>query len=218
MALRVVFAGTPEAAVPALRACAVSDHAVVQVLSQPPRPRGRRGTPQPSPVQIAAEELGLPVATPPDLQAPDVLAMVRQHQPDIGVVVAYGHILRPAWLESLPLGWINVHFSLLPRWRGAAPVAAAIRAGDEEAGVSVIRIVPKLDAGPLLSTERTRISEHETRGELTERLARLGAPLVAQVLDALAAGALEETAQDEAGVTTAPRLEKQAGRIQLVKR
>jgi methionyl-tRNA formyltransferase len=208
--VRVWFAGTPEAAVPALRALAATPHPIVQVLSQPARPRGRRGAPVPSPVHAAATALGLPVATPARC---DATALAALPPADLGVVVAYGHVLPRAWLEAPRLGWLNLHFSLLPRWRGAAPVAAALRAGDAETGVSVIRLVAALDAGPVLAVRRTPIGPDETRGALEARLAALGAPLLVEVVAALAAGTAVATPQAAEGVTVAPTLAKDAGRV-----
>ncbi|MHC5019751.1 MAG: methionyl-tRNA formyltransferase [Planctomycetota bacterium] len=212
MRARVLFAGSPEVAVPALRAVADA-HDVVHVLTQPPRPRGRRGTPQPTPVAACAAELGLTCSAPDDLAAPGVLEAITAESPQVGVVVAYGRILTARWLEALPLGWLNLHFSLLPRWRGAAPVAAAIAHGDGETGVSIIQLVRALDAGPIHLVERTPIGEAETTGELEMRLAHIGAPMLTQVIGSLLDGTAAPVPQEEAQATYAGQFAKAAGRV-----
>ncbi|MCI0339563.1 MAG: methionyl-tRNA formyltransferase [Planctomycetales bacterium] len=212
--MKVLFAGTPAAAVPTLAALAEAGHEVAAALTQPPRPAGRgRGAPRPSPVQAEAERRGIPVLAPEDLRAPGILEAACAGRPELGVVVAYGRILSSRWLEALPRGWLNLHFSLLPRWRGAAPVAAAIRAGDAETGVTVFRLLRRLDAGPLLARAATPIGPRETAGELQARLATLGAPLIVSVLADVAAGRAREEAQDESRVTSAPELRKEDGRV-----
>jgi methionyl-tRNA formyltransferase len=210
---RVLFAGSPEVAVPALRAVAAA-HDVVHVLTQPPRPRGRRGTPQPTPVAACAAELALPCSAPEDLAAPGALEAITAASPQVGVVVAYGRILTTRWLEALPLGWLNLHFSLLPRWRGAAPVAAAIAHGDHETGVSIIQLVRALDAGPVHLMERTPIGDTETTGELEMRLAHVGAPMLTQVIGSLLDGTAAPVAQEDGEATYAGQFAKSAGRIE----
>lgn len=212
MRTRVVFAGSPDVAVPALLAVAAA-HDVVHVVTQPPRPSGRHGTPQATPVALAAAALGLACSAPDDLRAPGVLDGVVARAPQVGVVVAYGRILSQAWLDALPLGWLNLHFSLLPRWRGAAPVAAAIAAGDSETGVSIIQLVRALDAGPIHCVQRTPIHSHETTGELESRLAAMGSPMVTQAIAALLDGAAAPVPQDESVATYAGTFAKSAGRV-----
>ncbi len=212
MRTRVVFAGSPDVAVPALRLLAAA-HDVVHVITQPPRPRGRRGTAQPTPVADCANELGLSCSAPEDLRAPGVLEAVLAGAPQVGVVVAYGRILSQPWLDALPLGWLNLHFSLLPRWRGAAPVAAAINADDGETGVSIIQLVKALDAGPVHLVQRTAIGEQETTGELEMRLAAIGAPMLTQVIAAMMDGTAAPVDQDHAAATYAGQFAKSAGRM-----
>ncbi len=211
--MKVLFAGTPAAAVPTLGALAEAGHEVVAVLTQPPRPAGRGGRPRPSEVAREAERRGIRVVAPEDPKAPGVLETATAGGLEVGVVVAYGQILSSRWLAALPRGWLNLHFSLLPRWRGAAPAAAAIRAGDAETGVTVFRLVRRLDAGPVLARVATPIGPRETAGELQLRLAALGAPLVLSVLADLEAGRAREEAQDETLVTLAPELRKEDGRV-----
>ena len=178
--MRIVYFGTPSDAVPALRALVGSGNDVALVVTQPDRRRGRGTDLTPSPVKQAAEELGLTVATPemPDEIIDDLLAIGAE----VGVVVAYGEILSDAVLASAQSGFVNVHFSLLPRWRGAAPVERAMLAGDSETGVQVMEVVSALDAGGIYASERTPIGSTETAGDLRERLVALGAELVVKTL------------------------------------
>ena len=178
--MRIVYFGTPSDAVPALRALVGSGNDVALVVTQPDRRRGRGTDLTPSPVKQAAEELGLTVATPemPDEIIDDLLAIGAE----VGVVVAYGEILSDAVLASAQSGFVNVHFSLLPRWRGAAPVERAMLAGDSETGVQVMEVVSALDAGGIYASERTPIGDTETAGDLRERLVALGAELVVKTL------------------------------------
>jgi len=185
--MRLVFAGTADFAVPSLAALARAGHVIAEVLTQPDRPAGRGRRPRPSPVRRAAEELGLEVATPERLDA-GVARRLRTLEPEALVVVAYG-LLVPAELLQIPrYGALNVHPSLLPRWRGAAPVERALLAGDAETGVAVMRMEAGLDTGPVYAVERTRIGPDETAGELSSRLAETGAGLLVGVLEDLAAG------------------------------
>jgi methionyl-tRNA formyltransferase len=174
--VRIVFLGTPPDAVPPLRALHDAGHEIALVVTQPDRRRGRGGALMPSPVKAAAEELGLPVATPE--RARDVVEPVRATGAALGVVVAFGQILPTALLEALPYGFVNLHFSLLPRWRGAAPVERAILAGDAETGVDVMAIEADLDTGPVYASQRTPIDPNETAGELHTRLAAMGTELL----------------------------------------
>jgi len=178
--MRIVYCGTPVDAVPPLRALVAAGHDVTLVLTQPDRRRGRRAEPTPSPVRAASEELGLPVHAP-DRAGAETDA-VRATGAELGVVVAYGQLLPPALLDALPLGFVNLHFSLLPRWRGAAPVERAMLAGDAETGVCVMRLDAGLDTGPVYACERTAIRAEETAGELRARLVELGTELLVATL------------------------------------
>lgn len=179
--MRIVFFGTPDDAVPMLRALHAVGHDVALVVTQPDRRRSRRGTPEPSPVKRAATELGLPVRTPE--KAREVAAEVAGSRAALGVVVAFGQLLPASVFDALPHGLVNVHFSLLPRWRGAAPVERAVLAGDHETGVCLMRIEAGLDTGPVFACRSTPIAPDETAGELRSRLVDLGTRLL---LDELA--------------------------------
>ena len=211
--MRLVFAGTPDVALPSLEALTASRHEVVGVLTRPPAAAGRGRAPRPSAVHVRADELGLPVFTPSSLRDPDALAPLADLAPDCCPVVAYGALLPPAALAIPVHGWINLHFSLLPRWRGAAPVQHAIRAGDTETGSTTFRIDEGLDTGPILLQESTSIGDRETSGDLLERMARSGATLLVATLDALEDGALGAQPQTTDGVTLAPRIEVEDARI-----
>ncbi len=199
---RIVFLGTPRAAVPALEA--LGDR-VGLVVTQPNRPRGRSGAPQPPPVRTAAESLGIAVSQPESRE--ELGAILSEGHFDLGVVVAFGMILTPTMLASTPGGFLNVHFSLLPRWRGAAPVQRALLAGDREIGVSLMEMDAGLDTGPVIASEKTLIGSEETTPDLTTRLAELGAGLLAENLDAYLAGNVEAVPQREEGVTYAPKVD-----------
>lgn len=211
--MRLVFAGTPQVAVASLDALVDSGHEVVGVLTRPPARAGRGREPQPSPVQVRAEELGIAVMPTRDLGDADVLERLRAWQPDCCPVVAYGVMIRPPALAVPPLGWVNVHFSLLPRWRGAAPVQRAIWAGDAVTGVTVFRIDEGLDTGPVLSSVESPLGPAETSGEVLERLAVTGADLLVTTLDALTAGTCREQVQPSSGVTLAPRIDPEDARV-----
>ncbi|MBI5501496.1 MAG: methionyl-tRNA formyltransferase [Deltaproteobacteria bacterium] len=209
---RIVFLGSPAAAVPSLRAAArLGD--VVGVLSQPDRPAGRGRHPQPPPVALAARELDLPLHQPAKVRTPDVVELLEGLRPDVILVVAYGKILPPAILRVAPRGCVNVHFSLLPRHRGAAPVAHAILAGDERSGVTLMVLDEGMDTGPVLVQRAVPIGESETAGELTERLATLGAELVESELPKHLAGELAPQRQASEGATLAPMLRKGDGAV-----
>lgn len=201
---RVAFLGSPEVALPALDAIlAADDLEVVLVVTNPDRPRGRSDAPRPTPVREAAVARGLPVATPDGrVELATVLAAAR---PDVVAVVAYGTLLDAAALAACGAGAVNLHFSLLPRWRGAAPVQAAIRARDGRTGVTAFLIDAGMDTGPILASESTPIASGETAGELLDRLARLGAPVLVEALRRRLAGATGEPQSTE-GATRAPRL------------
>jgi methionyl-tRNA formyltransferase len=210
--MRIVFAGTPEFAVPALIAVAAAQQ-VARVLTQPDRPAGRGLTATASPVKQAAARLGLPVLQPATLKAPDVQAELRALVPDALVVAAYGLILPQAVLDIPRLGAINIHASLLPRWRGAAPIQRALLAGDRETGISIMRMEAGLDTGPVLLREAVAIGPDDTAGTLHDRLAALGAQLVVAALDGLARGTIAATPQPAEGATYAVKLAKHEARI-----
>jgi methionyl-tRNA formyltransferase len=206
--MRVVFFGTPAFAAASLERLLDSNHEVLGVVTQPDRPRGRGQKLQPGDVKRLAVERGLPVLQPETLRGQAFRDAIAEFASDIAVVAAYGKIL-PSWLLALPQhGFINVHASLLPRWRGAAPIHRAVIAGDRETGITIMRVVPALDAGPMLSRESVAIDTDETSEALERRLARVGAGLLVATLDRLATGRIEETPQDEAHVTYAHRLER----------
>lgn len=210
--LRVLFAGTPDVAVPTLRALA-ERHDVVAVLTRPPARRRRRGEPEPSEVALAARELGLEVLEWPTLRTPDAEDHLRVLRLDVAVVVAYGALVPPNLLDLPTHGWVNLHFSLLPAWRGAAPVQWAVRHGDELSGATVFRLTAGLDEGPVLGTMTETIRPRDTSGDLLGRLAVSGAPLVLSVLDALADGSAVATDQAPDGVSLAPRIEVADARV-----
>ncbi|MFN4061759.1 MAG: methionyl-tRNA formyltransferase [Paracoccus hibiscisoli] len=207
--MRVIFMGTPDFSVPALQALAAR-HEVVAVYSQPPRAAGRGQKPRPSAVQQAAEALGLPVRTPARLRDAADQADFAALQADVAVVVAYGLILPQPVLDAPRLGCLNIHASILPRWRGAAPIHRAILAGDSETGVAIMQMEAGLDTGPVLALERTPIGPEETTGTLHDRLSTMGAALITDVLDRLPLSAVP---QPEAGVTYAAKIDKAEARI-----
>jgi len=206
MPLRLLFFGTPAFAVPTLERLVGSPHQIVGVITQPDRPRGRGQHVQPEAVKRAADEWKLPVLQPERLSDPRWLQSLEALTPDLGVVAAYGRLLPQALLDLPRLGMINVHASLLPRWRGAAPIHRAILAGDRTTGVTIMRVVLALDAGPMLAKAETEIQPLETSRELETRLATLGANLAGTTIERLAAGPVEETPQDERLMTYADRL------------
>ena len=203
--------GTPEAAVPSLRALAGSRHEILAVVCQPDRPAGRGGGVSAPPVKTAALDLACPVLQPETIKTVAFRDEIDALAPDVLVVVAYGRILGPRLLALAPHGAVNVHFSLLPRWRGASPVQRAILAGDEITGVSIIRLVEELDAGPVLARADVVIEPGEHAPSLEARLALVGARLLLETLDALEAGTAVGAEQDPAGVTLAPPLDKDEG-------
>lgn len=213
MALRVAFFGTPAFAVPCLEAVAGSDHRLVGVVTQPDRPRGRGQRVVATPVKAVAERLGVPVLQPERLKDDGFLTAFEVWKPDIGVVAAYGKLLPLRLIESPRLGMINVHASLLPRWRGAAPIHRAIVAGDRETGVTIMRVVLALDAGPMLSRGVTPIGPNERSTALEGRLAILGADLAVDALRRLDQGPISEEPQDESLATYATRLTKADSRV-----
>jgi methionyl-tRNA formyltransferase len=212
--MRIVFFGTPEFAVPSLRALLRERYQVVGVVTQPDRPQGRsRSTLVAPPVKQEAERAGIPVLQP-DRPLGDVfLAGLRRLEPELGIVVAYGHLLRPAVLSLPAQGMINVHASLLPRWRGAAPIQHAILAGDRETGISIMRMEEGLDSGPVLHRIATPLGGGETAGALGARLSELGATALVDALSLLAAGFAKPEPQDPAAVTLAPKIDRDSARL-----
>ncbi|AVI58291.1 methionyl-tRNA formyltransferase [Paracoccus yeei] len=207
--MRVIFMGTPDFSVPALRAIAAR-HDVAAVYSQPPRAAGRGQKPRPSPVHRAAETLGIPVRTPERLKSPEEQAAFAALGADVAVVVAYGLILPQPVLDAPRLGCLNIHASLLPRWRGAAPINRAIMAGDAETGVAIMQMQAGLDTGPVLAEARTPIGPEDTTADLHDRLAEMGAALIGDVLDRLP---LPAAPQPSEGVTYAQKIDKAEARI-----
>lgn len=208
--MRVVFMGTPEFSVPVLEALA-RVHEVVCVYSQPPRPAGRGKKDRPSPVQAKAEALGLPVRHPVSLKGAEAQAEFAALGADVAVVVAYGLILPQAVLDAPRHGCLNIHASLLPRWRGAAPIHRAIMAGDAETGICIMQMEAGLDTGPVLLHEATPIAAEETTGALHDRLSAMGARLILQALDRMAD--LVPQPQPDVGVTYASKIDKAEARI-----
>jgi methionyl-tRNA formyltransferase len=210
-ALRVVFFGTPQFAVPTLTALLASRHRVVAVVSQPDRPTGRGQRLQATPTSTVAASAGVAVLQPTRIRDQGFLDQIAALSPDLGVVAAYGRILPHALLALPRLGMINVHASLLPAYRGAAPVHRAVIAGERETGVTIMRVVPELDAGPMMASAVRPIDPDETSVEVERTLAELGAPLLLSVVEALAAGTARETPQDDSRATFAPKVEKAEG-------
>jgi len=208
--MRIIFMGTPDFAVPTLDALVAAGHDICAVYSQPPRPAGRGKSLSPTPVHRRAEELGLTVHTPVSLKDPEAQAAFADHGADVAIVAAYGLILPQAILDAPQLGCLNVHASLLPRWRGAAPVQRAILAGDAETGVTIMQMEAGLDTGPMLAKVHTAI-DGKTAGDLTSELAELGATLLVEVLAYLSA--YPAVAQSEDGVTYAAKIAKAESRI-----
>ena len=212
--MNVLFWGTPQFAVPSLRALAEEGHEVVGVVTQPDRPAGRGRALRASPVKcVAMEEGGYPVLCPERPRGDDFLAAIRALAPDLSVVVAYGHILRKEVLVLPPLGSVNLHASLLPELRGAAPINWAIVRGYEVTGVTVMRMVEQMDAGPVLFQVEEPIGTGETASELAVRLSEISAEALVEALALLQIGALEEREQDESRVTFAPKVDRETARI-----
>ncbi|WHZ20313.1 MAG: Methionyl-tRNA formyltransferase [Rhodanobacteraceae bacterium] len=212
--LRLVFAGTPDFAVPGLRACLDTGAEVVAVYTQPDRPAGRGRKLAPSPVKQATLAVGIPVEQPESLKTHEAQARLRAYAPDLMVVIAYGLILSRKVLAIPRLGCWNVHASLLPRWRGAAPIQRAILAGDAETGVCLMQMDAGLDTGPVLLERRTAIASDDTGGTLHDRLATLGAEVLREGLQRIAAGEdLTATPQPEVGITYAHKLDKAEAKL-----
>lgn len=208
--MRIVFMGTPDFSVPALDALAAR-HEVVAVYSQPPRPSGRGQKPRPGPVAARAEALGIPVRTPAKLRDAAAIAEFAGFAPEVAVVAAYGLILPQSVLDVPARGCLNIHASLLPRWRGAAPIQRAIMAGDAETGVCIMQMAAGLDTGPVLIRRATEIGPRDTAGSLHDRLAGIGAEAVVDALSRL--DTLTPELQPEAGVTYAAKIDKAEARV-----
>jgi methionyl-tRNA formyltransferase len=215
--MRLAFLGTPPFAATVLAAIAEAGHEIAAVYSQPPAPRGRGQALQPSAVQALAERLGIPVRTPVSMRDPDEIAAFRALNLDAALVVAFGQILVREVLEAPRLGAFNLHGSILPRWRGAAPIQRAVMAGDRITGVQVMRMTEGLDEGPVLATATTRIDALDTAGTLHDRLAAAAAELVVQTLPAIEAGTAVETPQAEEGVTYAKKIKPKEARLDWAK-
>jgi methionyl-tRNA formyltransferase len=211
--MRVVFAGTPEVALPVLDAVAASAHELVGVVTRPDAPAGRGRRLVASPVALRAEELGVPVLKPAHPRDPEFQAQLRALQPDCCPVVAYGALLPQSALDTPTHGWVNLHFSALPAWRGAAPVQHAIWAGDEVTGATTFRIVKELDAGPTYGVMTERIRPTDTAGDLLARLAEGGAGLMVATLDGIEDGSLEAWPQQAEGISYAPKVEVEDARV-----
>jgi methionyl-tRNA formyltransferase len=213
MPLRLIFMGTPDFAVPALIELAARGHDIAAVYTRAPKPAGRGMDMQVTPVEREARRLDLAVETPANFKSDEAVATFRAHRADAAVVVAYGLILPKPVLEAAPLGCFNIHASLLPRWRGAAPINRAIMAGDAESGVSIMRMDQGLDTGDIAMAERIPIDPDMTAGELHDALARLGADALLRALAALERGTLQFTPQPDAGATYAEKIDKSETRI-----
>src|SRR5512134_2078708 len=209
---RVVFMGSPDFALPALKALA-EHYDVVGVVTQPDRGSGRGRELKPPPVKTLALELGIPVMQPEKLRLPEAMEQLRAWSPDLIVVAAFGQILKKDVLELPRYGCINVHASLLPRWRGAAPINAAILHGDEATGVTIMKMDVGLDTGPMLSQRSIRLTREDTAGSVFEKLSTLGADLLIETLPDYLSGKLAPVPQQEEGATYAPMLKKEEGRL-----
>jgi len=212
--MRLVFCGTPEIAVPTLRRLlAAPEHRVVGVITQPDRPRGRAMEPAESPVKIVARAAGLEVFQPDKIRSPEAQAWLEAKAPDLAVLIAYGQIL-PTRLLSIPrLGWVNLHASLLPRYRGAAPIAWAIARGETRTGITIMQIDAGMDTGPILLQREMEIGPEETAPQLSARMGEAGAPLILEALEGLERGTLRGRAQASLQACVAPLLKREDGRI-----
>lgn len=211
--MKLIFMGTPDFSVPTLNALVAEGHDVVAVFTQPPRPAGRGKKEQKSAVHKAAEAHGIPVHTPKSLKTEDQLTLIQSMKADFAVVVAYGQILPQAILDAPRHGCVNVHASLLPRWRGAAPIHRAIMAGDQETGVCIMQMEAGLDTGPVISDARVSIDAGATTAALHDTLAELGAALINPALHGFASGEIEPQPQPQKGVTYAHKIDKSEAKI-----
>ncbi|HEX7619699.1 MAG TPA: methionyl-tRNA formyltransferase [Anaerolineales bacterium] len=214
--LRIVFMGTPDFAVPSLEALAAR-FSIVGVVTQPDRPAGRGAILHPPAVKVAALRLGIPVFQPEKLRSPEVMTQLRDWSPDMIVVTAFGQILRPEVLDMPPQGCLNVHGSLLPRWRGAAPIQASILAGDHETGITIMKMDPGVDTGPILSQRILPIAANDTGGTLFDKMAPLGALLLIETLPRFLRGEIIPRPQPKEGATYAPMLKKEDGQLDLTR-
>jgi methionyl-tRNA formyltransferase len=212
--VRIVFFGTPEFAVPALEALA-SEHEVALVVAQPDRPAGRGMKMQAPAVAVRARELGLPLIQPSKIRTEEFLSAIAEAVPEVGIVIAYGRILPGSLLDIPKRGFLNVHGSVLPKWRGAAPIQRSIEGGDAETGVTIMRVDEELDHGPVFAIATTAIGPDERTPALAQRLARLGIAPLLETLRALEDGTAIETPQDHAQATFAPKIEKQEGEVRF---
>ena len=217
MSLRLIFMGTPDFSVPTLLELVAHGHEIAAVYTRAPKPGGRGMRLQATPVEVEARRLGIPVLTPKTLKTPEALEEFRAHDADAAVVVAYGMILPQAILDAPKLGCFNLHASLLPRWRGAAPINRAIMAGDAESGVMVMKMDVGLDTGDVAMAERLSITDAMTASDLHDKLAPLGADLMVRAMGALERGGLQLVKQSEEGVTYAAKIDKAEARIDWVK-
>jgi methionyl-tRNA formyltransferase len=206
--MRIVFLGSPEFALPALQKLIDDGHEIVGVFTQPDKPAGRGRKLVAPPVKLLAQQHGLPVFQPKSISKPDSVEQMRALKPEVGVLAAYGQILRQPVLDVPPLGILNVHASLLPRWRGAAPIPASILADDAMTGATIMKVVLALDAGPMLAATEVAIEQDDTTASLTPRVAEAGAALLIDVLPRWADGSLDATPQDDALATYAPQIKK----------
>ena len=213
---KVVFMGSPDFALPSLRALAKS-YDVVGVVTQPDRASGRGRELKSPPVKVLAQELNLPVIQPEKLRAPEAMEQLRAWEPDLIVVSAFGQILKKEVLELPRYGCLNVHASLLPRWRGAAPINAAILHGDDETGVTIMKMDVGLDTGPILTQKSIRLKRDDTAGSVFETLSHLGADLLIETLPDYLSGKIEPVSQPEQGATYAPTLKKEEGRLDFTR-
>ncbi len=216
MSIRIVFMGSPDFALPSLRSLA-QNYQVVGVVTQPDRASGRGRELKSPPVKTLAQELNIPVIQPQKLREPEAMNQLREWNPDLIVVAAFGQILKKEVLDLPKYGCVNVHASLLPRWRGAAPINAAVLAGDEETGVTIMKMDLGLDTGPMLAMKRIRIQPDDTAGSLFEALSTLGADLLIETLPAYMDGNLTPQPQPEEGATYAPMLKKEDGHLDFQK-
>jgi methionyl-tRNA formyltransferase len=215
--VRIVMLGTGDFALPTFEHLCVTGNNVVALITQPDKPQGRKQEILSSPIKLAALARGIAVHQPESINAPEGVELVHRLAPDLLVTAAYGQILSAEVLSIPPMGGINLHGSILPKYRGAAPVARAIERGETETGVTVIRMSPRVDAGGMIALARTPIDPDETAGALEDRLARLGAPLVSEAIASLVTGDVTILPQDPAAVTKAPKLKKEDGLIDWTK-
>ena len=212
---KIVFMGTPDFAVPALRQL-IAHHEVIGVVTQPDRPAGRGGQVQMSPVKMLALEHSIPVFQPEKIRRPEAIEELRGWSTDVYVVAAFGQILPQTVLDIPPHGSVNIHASLLPRWRGAAPIQAAVRAGDAESGITIMKMDAGLDTGPILTQRAIALAPDETGQSLHDKLSELGGDLLIETLPGYLSGAILPQPQDDSLATLAPRIQKEAGRINWI--